>query len=549
MTAIGAAFVALVVLPPAVAGDQPDGITSLGDSFASGEGAPPFVDGTDDPGVNECHRSTAAHPIVIAKELGAPLEFWACSGSTVAALGTAGASTRGAPWSDPITDVGPGGPRSAIQRIDANSSGRVLLTVGGNDIGFGDIVSDCLLGSAPCTERDAEVRAELDALGPDLADLLTTVRRALGPAGQIVVVGYPRLLPEQPVADCDFVPLLPVGLMTVDEQAWANDITNDLNGVIAAAVRTGQDRLEDVLFVDVSDEYAGQELCRIEGGRPATTSPVIVGLDLGTPAHSFHPTGAGQAVLAESVLDHIGPTSRGGPTVGVVDATTGIWRLRDHRGFVSSFYFGDPGDIPIAGDWDCDGIDTPGMYRQSDGYVYLRNENSQGVADRRFFFGNPGDIPIAGDFNGDGCDTVSVYRPSESRVFIIDRLGSGDQGLGAATTDYVFGDPGDTPFVGDFDGDGIDTIGLHRDTTGLVYFRNSHTQGNADAQFVFGDPADLLVAGDWNGDGDDTPAVLRPSASTFFFRTTNTEGIADEFLPWAYPGGIPVAGVFAATGG
>jgi len=49
------------------------------------------------------------------------------------------------------------------------------------------------------------------------------------------------------------------------------------------------------------------------------------------------------------------------------------------------------------------------MYRESDGYVYLRNSNTQGIADIRSFFGNPGDIPIVGDFDADGCDT-SIYR-------------------------------------------------------------------------------------------------------------------------------------------
>ena len=33
---------------------------------------------------------------------------------------------------------------------------------------------------------------------------------------------------------------------------------------------------------------------------------------------------------------------------------------------------------------------------------------------RRFYFGNPSDIPLAGDFNDDGCDTLSVDRPSEA---------------------------------------------------------------------------------------------------------------------------------------
>ena len=114
-----------------------------------------------------------------------------------------------------------------------------------------------------------------------------------------------------------------------------------------------------------------------------------------------------------------------GESTGVVDQTTGVWYLRDaSNGATTSFYYGNPGDFAIFGDWDCDTIDTPGLYRQSDGYVYLRNSNTQGIADIRFFFGNPGDVPLAGDFNKDGCDTVSIYRPSEARIFVINKLGS-----------------------------------------------------------------------------------------------------------------------------
>ena len=149
---------------------------------------------------------------------------------------------------------------------------------------------------------------------------------------------------------------------------------------------------------------------------------------------------------------------------------------------VGRFYFGNPGDYPFMGDWNCDDVDTPGLYRQSDGYVYLRNENTQGIADVSFFFGNPGDVPIAGDFNADGCDTVSIYRPSNQTFYIINKLGTNDGGLGAADYSYVFGNPGDQPFVGDFNGNGQDTPGLHRATTGLVYYRNTNTQGIADNQ-------------------------------------------------------------------
>ena len=68
---------------------------------------------------------------------------------------------------------------------------------------------------------------------------------------------------------------------------------------------------------------------------------------------------------------------------------------RVSAGTLGQFYFGNPGDYGFMGDWDCDGVDTPGLYRQSDGYAYLRNSNTQGVADVAFFFGNPGDVPMA----------------------------------------------------------------------------------------------------------------------------------------------------------
>ena len=234
-----------------------------------------------------------------------------------------------------------------------------------------------------------------------------------------------------------------------------------------------------------------------------------------------------------------------GASVGLVDPATGGWCLRGAAGELSSFYYGNPGDYPFMGDWDCDGDDTPGLYRQGDGYVYLRNSNTQGVADIRFFFGNPGDVPVAGDFDGDGCDTVSIYRPSQSRFYIINELGNGDLGLGAADFAYSFGNPGDQPFVGDFDGDGVDTFGLHRVSTGVVYYRNSHSSGPADGQFTFGAAGDRIVAGDWEiGDGTDTVGRFRPGAETFYLHQSNTAGAVDEVIRFGDTDWLPVAGRF-----
>jgi hypothetical protein len=236
----------------------------------------------------------------------------------------------------------------------------------------------------------------------------------------------------------------------------------------------------------------------------------------------------------------------GQPPTGAPFATLqtneGFWRLYHGSAQLAGFYFGNPGDHGFMGDWDCDGIDTPGLYRRSDGYVYLRNSNSQGIADVAFFFGNPGDLPLAGDFDGDGCDTVSIYRPSEGRFYIMDHLGSGDAGLGAAEYAYYYGDPGDAPFMGDWDGDGIDTPGLRRDSNGFVYLRHSNSQGTADVEYFYGDAGDVVFTGDWDADGDDTLGLYRPSNGTVYLRNTNTTGIADVAYTMGGSEHRPVAG-------
>jgi uncharacterized protein YdeI (BOF family) len=241
--------------------------------------------------------------------------------------------------------------------------------------------------------------------------------------------------------------------------------------------------------------------------------------------------------------------------VGLHDVSTGEWHLLNADGTVTSFYYGNPGDYAISGDWDCNGTDTPGLYRQSDGFVYLRNSNTQGNADIRFFFGNPGDVPLAGDFNGDGCGTVSIWRPSLNRVYAINKLGQNDGGLGAADFFYDIGDSGDRPFVGDFNGSGVDSVGLHRPSTSQMFIRNSLSSGPADAAFSYaGQSSDLAFYADWDGNGTDTVGVFQALSPFFAFggavmlRNSNTAGNADYVLGVGLPGWRPIAGVFKTSG-
>lgn len=231
-------------------------------------------------------------------------------------------------------------------------------------------------------------------------------------------------------------------------------------------------------------------------------------------------------------------------TPGAVDPLKSQWTLRAQDGSTTTIGYGNPGDRPFAGDWNCDGIDTPGLFRPSDGYVYLRNSISTGIADITFFFGNPGDMPVVGDFNGDGCDTVSIYRPVEARFYIINKLGQGGGGLGAAEYSFVYGNPGDVPFVGDWDGNGIDTPGLRRPSDGFVYLRNTNTQGVADISYFYGNPGDVPFAGDWNGNGRDTVGLYRPFNLTFYLRNSTSTGVADVSFVMGESGSSPVAGNF-----
>jgi SpoIID/LytB domain protein len=208
------------------------------------------------------------------------------------------------------------------------------------------------------------------------------------------------------------------------------------------------------------------------------------------------------------------------------DPATGFWTFRNANGTTWGFHYGTPGDVGFVGDWDCDGVETPGLYRRSTGFVYLTNVNAQSVADVSYFFGIPGDIPVAGDLDGDGCDTVSIYRPSQARFYVINRLGANGTGP-VADYSFAYGVGGDVPFVGDWNGDGLDTPGLRRPSNGFVYLRNSNTTGFADTEFFYGVAGDVVYSGDWDANGSDSIGLYRPSTGTVFLRNALSTGVAD----------------------
>jgi hypothetical protein len=111
-----------------------------------------------------------------------------------------------------------------------------------------------------------------------------------------------------------------------------------------------------------------------------------------------------------------------------------------------SYLFGDQGDVPFVGDWNNDGIDTPGLRRFSNGFVYIRNTNSQGIADQSWFYGDNADHVFTGDFDGDGIDSIGLFRPATSTIYLRNSLSTG-----IADTTFPLGNPNSRPIAGDLD--------------------------------------------------------------------------------------------------
>ena len=104
-------------------------------------------------------------------------------------------------------------------------------------------------------------------------------------------------------------------------------------------------------------------------------------------------------------------------TVGAFDPSSATFFLHNSNTTASAetyFPYGQPHWIPLAGDWNGDGISTIGVFNPSKSKFHLRDTNTTGIGEVIFSFGGPGSIPIAGDWDGDGIETIGVYDRSNS---------------------------------------------------------------------------------------------------------------------------------------
>jgi hypothetical protein len=225
---------------------------------------------------------------------------------------------------------------------------------------------------------------------------------------------------------------------------------------------------------------------------------------------------------------------------GLYNARTHEWILSNHNsggGVDFDFGWGGGTQVPVVGDWDGNGTDTPGLYNPVTHVWTLSNHNSGGGVDAQFGWGGGTQVPVVGDWNGDGIDTPGLYNPA-THVWTLSNHNSG----GGVDAQFGWGGGTQIPVVGDWNGDGVDSPGLYNPATHVWTLSNHNSGGGVDAQFGWGGGDRLPIVGDWDGNGTDTPGLFLGASREFTLTNFNaSSGVAADF-GWGPVGSYTVAG-------
>ena len=174
------------------------------------------------------------------------------------------------------------------------------------------------------------------------------------------------------------------------------------------------------------------------------------------------------------------------------------------------------------------------VFRPSNGTWYIL-DRSNGASLVEQMWGQAGDKPVPGDYDGDGKVDFAVFRPSEAKWYI---LRSSDGGIDAPP----WGLSTDEPVQGDYDGDGKTDVAVRRGNT--WYIKKSSDGALISGQL--GQDTDLAVPGDYDGDGKIDLATFRPSDATWTIMKSSSPEEAPETITvqWGESGDVPQVGDF-----
>lgn len=278
----------------------PPEYVSLGDSYTAGTGIKPQATKFVPDG---CRQSLVNYPHLVARQLAfAAFADASCGGAQVKDM------------SGP-QDTGDGVNAPQLDRLDDETL-YVTLSVGGNDTGFGDVVETCLRNidpnANPCVEKYASDGS--NQLVENAVNLREGVEQTVAsikqraPRAQVVIVGYPQLLPPGARGCGRDVGVTPADAVVIN--LWLRALNSTLQ---KAALSTGSE------YVDLYGPSAGHDACKPRGERWMEPGSGTDGAD------SFHPNEAGQQAAAQAVSDVIerlsGPVSEPKGATGSSEAT------------------------------------------------------------------------------------------------------------------------------------------------------------------------------------------------------------------------------------
>ena len=190
-----------------------------------------------------------------------------------------------------------------------------------------------------------------------------------------------------------------------------------------------------------------------------------------------------------------------------------------------------------------------GVFRDG---IWRLDHDRDGRPDRAIQFGQAGDIPCAGDFDGDGTVELAVIRRSDEKTVSVNiRSELPDGQIQVATRSLVVG--AGRLVVGDFNGDGrSDFACVTNAPSGLCRWQVEWDGDDLwDESFEFGLPGDVPLSGDWWGTGRDHAAVFRRTSDggvTQWHMRGEGEGAVPLVLHFGLDGDQPIAGDWNGDG-
>lgn len=310
------------------AGDKADEliVVSLGDSYASGEGIEEFYGQELDAAQKVknadwlAHRSVrswagALHfggselPMSSYKDGDGSIKWYfrASSGALVRNLSDMQLKS----YDYPEGNRGKWGLPAQLDVFDTIPAGTVdyvTVSIGGNDVGFAELMGTALAGFNKALDRFIDgIWEKWPSIREDIRAGYESIAEKAGPQAQIIVVGYPTLLNDEGKefdqnADYAFA-------IKAENCADVNRASLQLNREIEGIVQECADEGMNICFVDVTDAFRGHEAY--------TDDPYINGIYAGAAAgedidqsskvsaYSFHPNEKGAAAYAKAVQAYI----------------------------------------------------------------------------------------------------------------------------------------------------------------------------------------------------------------------------------------------------